>query len=106
MKVYILLTSVAILVTGCTTASNLKHRAGSDGAVYVNNPNVNLKDFKLNKKESARNKNKNKDKSTADTNPVNDTPVSDTAPEDTEDNTPVDNDKYDPFTGGLYGPYT
>lgn len=105
MKVYILLTSVAILVTGCTSTSNLKHHAGSDGSTFKNNPEVTLKDFKLNKKESSRNK--NKDESTADTTPVSeDTPVTDTAPEDTEENTPPDNDEYDPFTGGLYGPYT
>lgn len=106
MNHYTLLAIAAILVTGCTSTSNLKHHAGSNGSIFKNNPEVNLKDFKRNKKETSR----NKDKSIAGTNPVNgDTPVTDTAPVDTPEDTQVDtpdDDKYDPFTDGLYGPYT
>lgn len=125
MKRYIfLLMSSAILVTGCTSTSNLKKYTGNNGESYYNNTGIKQKLSERNKKESF--KTHHKDKSIADTNP------SDTSPDDTDtdtgtdtsdtvdsvnDNTdstntdtPVDNspnqDSYDPLTDGLYGPHT
>ena len=120
MKRYIfLLMTTAILVTGCTSTSNLKKYTGNNGESYSNNTGTKQKLSERNKKESF--KTHHKDKSIADTN-TSDTSTDDTdTSTDTTDpvdsvntdanaDTPVDNgpnqDSYDPLTDGLYGPYT